>query len=188
MLMASRLIAKSVQRSGVEVTNLPFFKALPREHRNLFVAFEDEFEDVFIGGDYCQFLAQREKTYRSYCIILVFDIDDLYNAWDLIYNRIRDIVVEYDFWYVPMLETNKTVRSEHLELEHYEFSLVNRTRNKPRLTFSLYKFKQYHTLEKTLLPYRNLFIILRHFKTPLSRVACQITDEETMMLYDFSSV
>ena len=101
-------------------------------------------------GDYCQFLAQREKTYRSYCMILVFDIDDPYNAWDLIYNRIRDIVVEYCFWYVPMLETNKTVRSEHVELEHYEFSLVNRKPNKPRLTFSLYKFKQDHTLEKLL--------------------------------------
>ena len=49
--MTSRLITKSVQRSGVEVTNLPFFKDLTREHRNLFVAFEDKFEDVFIGGD-----------------------------------------------------------------------------------------------------------------------------------------
>ena len=95
--MTSRLIAKSVQRSGVEVTNLPFFKALPWEHRDLFVAFEGEFEDVFISGDYCQFLVQREKTYRSYSMILVFDIDDPYNAWDLIYNRIRDIVVEYCF-------------------------------------------------------------------------------------------
>ena len=118
----------------------------------------------------------------------MFDIDDPYNAWDLIYNRIHDIVVKYRFWYVPMLETNNTVRSEHVELEHYEFSLVNRTPNKARLRFSLYKFKQDHTLEKSLLPYRNLFVILRHFKTPLSRVACQITDEETMVLYDFSSV
>ena len=65
--MASRLIAKSVQRTGVAVTNLPFFKALPREHRDVFVACEDEFEHVFIGGDYCQFLAQREKAFRSYC-------------------------------------------------------------------------------------------------------------------------
>ena len=55
MSMAGRLIAKSVKRSGVEVTNLPFFKPLPREHRDLFVACEDEFEHVFIGGDYCQF-------------------------------------------------------------------------------------------------------------------------------------
>ena len=183
-LTTSQAIATSVKRSGVEVSSLPFFKGLPWEHRILFQALEEEFEDVYIGGDYCQFLAQQEKTYRSYCMILVFDL--IYNR--LIYNRLRDIVVEYCFWYVPTLDTNKTVRSEHVELEHYEFSLVNRRPNKPKLTFSLYKFKQDRALEKSVLPYRNLFIILRHFKTPLSRVACHICDEESMMLYDFSSV
>ena len=122
MLMTSWVIATSVKRSGVEVTSLPFYKALPWEHRYLFQALEEKFEDVYIGGDYCQFLAQREKTYRSYCMILVYDIDNPYNAWDLIYRRLRDIVVKYGFWYLPMLDTNKTVHSKHVELEHYEFS------------------------------------------------------------------
>ena len=112
----------------------------------------------------------------------MFDIDDPYNAWDIIYQRIRDLVVKHHFWYIPMLETDNTVRSEHVELEHYEFTLVNRTPNRPRCTFSLYKFKQDHTLDKSLLPDHNLFVILRHFKTPLSRVACEIRDEETIAL------
>ena len=168
-----------MKRSGVEVSSLPFFKGFLQ-------ALEEEFEDVYIGGDYCQFLAQREKTYRSYCMILVIDIDNPDHAWDLIYKRLRDIVVKYCCWYVPTLDTNKTVRSEHVELEHYEFSFVDMSPN--TLTFSLYKFKQDRTLEKSVLPYHNLFIILRHFKTPLSRVASHICDEESMMLYDFSSV
>ena len=149
--MTSRVIATSVKLSGVEVTSLPFFKALPWEHRYLFKHWRKSLKMCI----------SVEKTYRSYCMILVFDIDNLYHAWDLIYRRLRDIVVKYGFWYLPMLDTNKTVRSEHVELEHYEFSLVNRRPNKPKLTFSLYKFKQDRALEKSLLPYRNLFIILR---------------------------
>ena len=187
-LAISRAIATSVKRSGVEVNSLPFFKGLPSQHQFLFQALEEEFEDVYIGGDYCQFLAQREKTYRSYCMILVIDIDNPYHAWDLIYKRLCDIVEKYCSWYIPTLDTNKTVRSEHLELEHYEFSFVDMRPNTPTLTFSVYKFKQDRTLEKSLLLYHNLFIILKHFKTPLSRVACHICDEESMMLYDFSSV
>ena len=70
-----------------------------------------------------------------------------------------------------------------------KFSLVNRRPNKPKLTFSLYKFKQDRTLEKSLLPYRNLFIILETFQnTSVSSCMSHSRDEESMMLYDFSSV
>ena len=132
---------------------------------------------MFVGGEYAQYLAQRQKTFKSYYITIVFDIDDPDIAWDNIYNRIRDLVVEYEFWYIPTLECNDTVRSEYVQVEHYEFTLVNRRRNQPRCMLSLYRFKQDYTIGKE--PYRNLFIILRHFKTPLSQIACEILNDET---------
>ena len=71
-------------------------------------------------------------------------------------------------------------------VNHYYFTLVNKTPNQPRCTLSLYRFKQEYKLEKELVPYRNLYIMLRHFKTPMSRVACEVMDEGTVVLYDFT--
>ena len=53
---------------------------------------------------------------------------------------------------------------------------------------ALYRFEQDYTIGKEFVSYRKLFVILRHFKTPLSRVACEIIDDETAVIYYFSSV
>ena len=92
---------------------------------------------MFVGGEYAQYLAQRQKTCKSYCITIVFHIDDLDNAWDNIYNRIHNLVVEYEFWFIPTLEFNDTIRSEYVEVEHYEFTLVIRRRNQHRCMLSI---------------------------------------------------
>ena len=65
---------------------------------------------------------------------------------------------------------------------------MNKTPNQPRCTLSLYRFKQEYKLEKELVPYRNLYIMLKYFKTPMSRVACEVMDEGTVVLYDFTSL
>ena len=86
-----------------------------------------------------------------------------------------------------MLNYNTTVRSD-FSIERREFTLVNRTPGEPSCVLALYRFAQDYTLGKELLPYGNLFFILRHFKIPLSRVACDILDDGTAVVYDFSSI
>ena len=119
MSMTAGLIARGVKRYGMEVTNLPFFKPMSMEHRSLFLACQKEFGHVFVGGDYARFLAQRQKTFKSYCITIVFDIDDPDNDWEKIHIRIRDPVVQHQFWYIPALHINNTVCSEYSEVDHY---------------------------------------------------------------------
>ena len=95
--MTVPLLSSSVNRSGVVMNTHPFYEPISDEHYPFYKACREEFGHVFVAGEYAQYVAQREKSFQSYWMSIVFDIDDPENTWDKLYNHMRDPVAKHRF-------------------------------------------------------------------------------------------
>ena len=194
------LIAGSMKRSGEVINGSSIYVALPEMHSEFYKRCKREFREVYIAGQYAEYLAREDPEMRSYWMYIIIDAEGT-DSWINLWRRVEEIggfQIEPDRevggrgYHRGFRHHRKTPGVEQQSVWLHPEDFVRQSRDAPFTTgiidswcaVTIFKIEKSDSVSEIMSVYYNLYQLLRSIISPLTRVVCECEEDGTVILYN----